>query len=659
MPFAETASRLFKILATTLVCLLASALAATSAQASGASAFPASEFLDDAGTPVSMTNLLRKPEERAGFLVFFWANWCVPCKEELSMAAARPDLLSRYVVIALNVDDDADWPQARAALAAKQWPFLSWRDPAGRVFYSIRPTGDLPWLLHFDSDGKLVGTHTAIQPSTLEEFARAGTDTGKSAAGGTFSFAGEHHFRKTLANEDTDAASLFAQSLSAAYERESFGLRLTHDLLRQDRTGEIWEDELGQSHVEWRKTLSAAWGPESFRIRAGDDSVRMQSGLTLSIERNEDTARFLRGGHLNLGWSRVKLEARAGAVRNRLFDVTLDPTTDVSVAHPDTRVAAVGLSIYGPWNLSATAAHFENGDNVSDRFGAGVQTQAGNLEMRLDGALYDVGHALHSELAWSSEPWELSPAWNLQLSIPTTYVRSVRIPDFVAVPVLSLDLATPLSATRQHSLRLAPQATLKASWGEVSFGPAYVREEGLGEERGDLSETFAFQQVAPDFGEKLFISRRTYETKALGETGTEFAASAGSNLVVKYLTGQYTWRRLTTEEIYWDGERAAQETRRGVRRSANLGLHSGEALGRFGRVGISVTETRQSGPYVGLSGIDREKLRSWRVFWSQSVFEIRAAFGTEPGGVVCSAGSCRQLPPLHGTALDATLAAEF
>ncbi len=128
-----------------------------------------------------------------GYLVFFWASWCVPCKEELALVARNQEKLANWNVFSINVDDSAGRLRADEILKTLVWPYTNLNDESGMLFYQINTSGELPLALAFDPQGHLLEIIRELKEPALEILA-AKTFEVSSKSG--YEVTEEAHYRK-------------------------------------------------------------------------------------------------------------------------------------------------------------------------------------------------------------------------------------------------------------------------------------------------------------------------------------------------------------------------------------------------------------------------------------------------------------------------------
>jgi thiol-disulfide isomerase/thioredoxin len=142
-----------------VLCLLASATALSSPQASKTTALRDPELLDAQAYRKLLGQYHGKP-----LLVTFWATWCEPCRDEYPMLN---ELAKQYApqglkVVGVSMDDDGDLILMRRFLARYKPIFPNYRKKAGdeELFrQGVLPAwnGVLPASFWYAKDGRQIG----------------------------------------------------------------------------------------------------------------------------------------------------------------------------------------------------------------------------------------------------------------------------------------------------------------------------------------------------------------------------------------------------------------------------------------------------------------------------------------------------------------------
>lgn len=640
-----------------------------------------------------------EPGIQQGWLVFFWANWCVPCKEELKLVLSKRESLKGYRLVAVNVDEPGDWSGARTTLRSMGWNTHSLRDPAGEQFYRIQPSGELPLTLQFSPSGEFVASFAAVDEALLGEFATQAEEWNGSVSSqsdteaeisSVFSVSSRSHFRLRDAQPNAPEAKTIANSSSVGWSLKNWSLRVTLNNLWQSPQGGdfVHEDELGESYVEWRSELET-W-PLSWSARLGDSSVFLQSGQLLSVKHNAgaNIADRLRGGAVQFSHPHVTLFLGVGRIENRLFPYVLDPAADVSELRPETTAGAAHIEVklfesnenrlsLGVGVAQLKVAPLESAGLPSEenqqRVGLGFQAESSLLDLGAAGTQYerrysgenapeepDMSDALLFEASLKFPFWT-TPTFAMKW--PVTAVRLHKVPLYVDQPVLVDDNGTPFSADSVKALRVAPQLNFgnERAW---SLTPSWVLEQGFEADSGEKQQSWGTTLVFPRWGQKLAGGWRSYESPGVNERGDEWIADGTTELGTEYLSTQLLWKKLEAEPLLQPTAAAANESGRtieGQRLRGTLGAQTAGLLNPWGlgKASLIYTRTEQWGTYVGRSGLQGKSLNSLRLGWSQSFVQLSVAYGREPGGIVCSGGACVQRPPLDGWEADVSLSASF
>jgi cytochrome c biogenesis protein CcmG/thiol:disulfide interchange protein DsbE len=96
----------------------------------------------------------------------FWATWCMPCRQELTVL---DELYSKYSdkgleVLAINVDGPETVSRVRPFVRQSGWgfPILLDSETKATALYNARK--QMPCMHIFDADGRIVYTSTSFQP---------------------------------------------------------------------------------------------------------------------------------------------------------------------------------------------------------------------------------------------------------------------------------------------------------------------------------------------------------------------------------------------------------------------------------------------------------------------------------------------------------------
>ena len=308
---------------------------------------PTAIFKNAEGIPSTAKSLFPAGEGK-GYLMLFWAGWCVPCKEELALVARERELLRQWNVVAINVDDSGGSVRAQGILKTIAWPFASLYDEAGTLFFQINSSGELPLALAFDSQGHLLQVLRELKQPALDRL--AATQLVASAQAG-WEIAEEFHY--VHRNRPGGNSQVGANTLGVRYSTEQWQAGVSHNLIRQKQDPHIgwtrFEDELGPSYLQWQSGHQGLT-----RARLGDDSVEWGKGALLSARaiQGTDINASLQGAHWSQTVGSFSYALTAGRVRQQLFGLLLDPTVDLT--HEMPRETAYGFT-------SNKQIKFENG----------------------------------------------------------------------------------------------------------------------------------------------------------------------------------------------------------------------------------------------------------------------------------------------------------
>lgn len=100
-------------------------------------------------------------------LINFWATWCGPCRLEMPEIVHHADTATDLLVIAINVQEEADTVAAFADDFSMNMPVVRDVDAEIRDLYQVR---GMPTSIFIDRNGKVSTYHEGVMsPSKLQE----------------------------------------------------------------------------------------------------------------------------------------------------------------------------------------------------------------------------------------------------------------------------------------------------------------------------------------------------------------------------------------------------------------------------------------------------------------------------------------------------------
>lgn len=618
-------------------------------------------FTDAQGLPTPLSAVVTK---RAA-LVTFWASWCVPCRDELARLAVRQGRFVDLDVVAISIDEDPAWPTASGILADVSWPYASLRDPAGAIFYQTQASGQLPLTLLFSHEGQLMERLEVVDDAVLDRLESIGKRP-VAASSGPWTISNTSTVRTQRSATGSRAAAAAANTVGVTWHKSEWTAALSHDALRQRRDradddshdwNEGWtrpEDEVGFSYVEWR-----APNP-MLRARLGDESIAILSGALVDAARRPETnsAASVMGAHFGIDRKGYSASVLAGTVRDRIYPYELDARHDLSVKRPRERVAAAftritgSTAVYGGLGVAA----FEKARDVS----VGVPE---TYRDRRYGAHLGVGDSVRGATAQfvrylpeaNADTGELPPhVGSLAAQAPiggpfrltANAQRTWHLPPRASLSELTEFPFQPLASDTRFAARLTPTLALgNAGIAKV----AVVRDLALeldGYAVVDRQSTVLARWTRKDVDAVVGQQRGT--TATLRQRHTEGAVSVGGELT-HGLHGLVMMQRHDTAPL--ESGRLAEDGRR-----TKLRLDAAvPTLTRWStdmRFTTAASHVRQSGHYVNVSEIDARAMSSGEIGLATGGIQLSLAVGREPGGLVCTGGSCSVRAPLDGVALS-------
>jgi thiol-disulfide isomerase/thioredoxin len=626
-------------------------------------------FEANSGQLISLPDAAPLKEGQKYYLVAFWAGWCVPCKEELSLIARSPEVHKNYSTIAINVDEPSDVVAAMAGLKSLNWESPSLRDPSGAFFFKINQSGELPLAFVLNSKGELLQTLRKLDHSALDKLVEEGKkdlsnlEDKRTNHSQTWKISTSGIFLNGIYENKTKAA--YGTRMSVGYAGPWADLQVSHHLLRQKRgQWENLEDELGYSYALARfKPLDRF----SLETILGDKDIKSAHGLLVSVRENPTTPEdnSLQGLHALAYGEILSLQLSAGRTRALLPIRDFNLEQDLSRTVPETRVIHSQLQIqvrktenYST-SLNSGFARLikEKQDAVpvattENRFHLGGKLNYLQSETSLNWVRYLNYSSAHSGYATMADV--LIPVREATLSFAATQIEFQ--PEYVEVPSLVDQLGKPLDSTSRRAGRV--QVKVDNLIGKSTTTFQGTREETLEDSgsRQDFKNHMYTSIIFPTILTKASLYGSAAHLKSLSSREQELAAQVSSPV----------WKMLS-----WQGEvrdlretsSSDQTSRLGNLYKLNLeyGLfHSeiSEPLGE-GRLSLQTAHAHQVGSFRDTSGIDKSTLNAAFLVWRGSAWAMKMGGGQEPGGFVCTDGVCAQKPPLNGILAEATGSWQF
>lgn len=602
-----------------------------------------------------------------GYLVFFWASWCVPCKEELALVARNQEKVAKWNVFSINVDDSAGRLRAEEILKTLKWPYTNLNDESGSYFYQINTSGELPLALVFDPNGNLLEIVRELKEPALEKLSEM---TFSEVTRNGWEIYEEIHYRQRDRTGGT--SDVGTNTLGVKWASDKWQVGATHNLIRQKvdpTTGwKRFEDEIGPSYIQWQDSASALT-----RLRLGDDRVEWGNGQLLSARAfpGTDINASLAGAHYTQTVGSFSVTAAGGIIRQQLFGLQLDPTVDLTQEQPDEKAfgavitknfeleslkisTGFGAASYRREELSAISTSYLT--PYEDRrlhYNLGVDQSSWGLEVSQTKYFVEESQkpALQESLSTQVDAY-LRPLEESKFQLGMTYLeRRDNLPR-TFTPVLTEYPATPLTNDGVKSWRLAPRADF-AGW---LIEPQWIGERSEDPNDFETQYSYMLTVLKPARAFKTALVWQDHGSNPLNIDAKQFAGVLSSDLSETF-SGQLEYK--TYEAKGRDGNQSADQDGRSAAVQLAVRIEKLTKAQRLGQMILAITRTHQDGYYMATSGINREELTGFRMTWTKGPLEIRAAACREPGGLVCSAGVCAQRPPLDGFSVDGQMRWNF
>ncbi len=622
-------------------------------------------FKNADGIDVVPKTLESKSNKTKGYLISFWASWCAPCKAEMKRFVKNKDRLEDWSIIAVNVDDLSDWQSAKGFLRQIKWPFHSVIDAAGEHFYGVHASGDLPLTLRFSSKGKFKKSYGDFQQKHLDKVLKLKLKKDKEELGISGSHIIKSQRRNGTGKDPTldDSYAIVARH-QVSYESDFIDVRLTLDQLLQRQPNDTefapYEDELGASYVLLKdlKNEELKWS-----LRLGSHQLQVMEGLVSSVKTDREQGTNLRliGGLGHLFGKRFSLKVGYGLIVNNLFPSLLDPVLDQSSGVREQYLGSLEsvLSIYKSEDVKVSGVvgfghlrqlkneinGFQNStrkfdDNESDfRAGLGLLLDIGALSFsnyyshfnRTDG---DAGRNVHSNLTLSFSDDDLSGRLIVGWMLTDKPVEHLFIPFFTD------EFATPLTNTSKNNFKVSTSFSDKRSF-QPSLEIFFAREDSIETSDPDAkNDNFGFKFGSGKLNLKF---QGSYTIQDLPVTPNlsyyEQIYLLTSSVIGHYLGVRAEWRSRKNDTNF------GLSSLSGKRVAAGL-------LSQFDFSGLTATASYdiylQDGEYKGTSGLDKGLLQNGRITIKHAAFGVDMIYGQQPGGIVCTAGSCSFRSPYDG-----------
>ncbi len=144
---------------------LALALGACATTASGGRAnIPDLPLEDTNGKRIYLSDVVGR---KRAVVMTFWATWCMPCRQELSVLQALYDNHrdGGLEILAISLDGPETMSRVRPFIKQNGYRFPVLLDRESRAVALYNPKRQAPMLHIFDADGRIVYSHGTYQPA--------------------------------------------------------------------------------------------------------------------------------------------------------------------------------------------------------------------------------------------------------------------------------------------------------------------------------------------------------------------------------------------------------------------------------------------------------------------------------------------------------------
>lgn len=617
-------------------------------------------------TQASSTDAHGFDSANKGYLVLFWASWCVPCKEELRLVQVQRDKLSRWNVVAVSVDDSGANVRAQGILKSLAWPFQSLYDESGTLFFQINSSGELPLALAFDPQGHLLQVIHELKGPAIDQLSELKFNSERKNA---WEITEELHFIQR--QRPSGKSEVVANTLGGRFSSANWQVGASQNLIRQKRDPQLgwtrFEDELGPTYLQWQ---SQEKNSDLIRARLGDDSIEWGKGALISARAipGTDTNASLQGAHFSQTVNGFSYALTAGRIRQQLFGLLLDPTLDLTLNLP--LETAYGFTVNKQFkfdnNLTAkvTAGGLqyqrESLVDTSSTYLSKYKDRRAHMNLSLGNDIWGVDAAHTRYFIGASEDPNLKSSDSSQVD---AYLRSPDAAKYqmgatylvkhdtlprTFTPVLTEYPATPLTVDGLRSWRVSPRVLLD-KW---MIEPQWIAEQSTHADDYENQNTYVFQVLNPEREFKSILLYQRHGSNPLsldaeqsaGVLGLPFSPSLSAQLEYKTYRAKGRFSKTSSDQ-----------SGRSFSTQLSFRVERAWPMPRFGQLMLSITRTEQDGYYLATSGIDDRELLGYRVTWTRGPFELRLAACQEPGGLICSGGVCAQRPPLDGFALESKM----
>lgn len=96
----------------------------------------------------------------------FWATWCMPCRQEMTVLQELYEKLGDQGLEVLGINSDSPETVSRVRPFVRQsgWTFKVLLDSETKAASLYNPRKQMPCMHIFDADGRIVYTSTSFQP---------------------------------------------------------------------------------------------------------------------------------------------------------------------------------------------------------------------------------------------------------------------------------------------------------------------------------------------------------------------------------------------------------------------------------------------------------------------------------------------------------------